>query len=116
MKPDKLDKRIVLAVTFLFWILTAWLLFPLVTLDRVDPSNIKSYLYRSALGLTMLIIFFGKTMFDLIYPWVTGRKVPLMNAVFLTLYALALSAGIGFLLIRLAVLVMKNRQGGVGLF
>ena len=116
MKPDKVDKRIVLAFTLLLWVVTAWLLYPLVALDRVDMSNIKLYLYRSVLGLTMLIIFFGKTMFDLIYPWVVGRKIPLVNAVFLTLYALALSAGVCFLLIRLALLLMRNRQGAGALF
>jgi len=50
MKPDKVDKRIVLAFTLLLWVVTAWLLYPLVALDRVDMSNIKLYLYRSVLG------------------------------------------------------------------
>ena len=112
MKPDKIDKRIVWAFTLILWIFTAWFLYPLINLDQVDMSNVKPYLYRSVLGLTLLIILFGKTMFDLLYPWVVGRKLPLMNAVFLTLYALALSVGIVFLLTRLVTLFMKNRQGG----
>lgn len=112
MKPDKIDKRIVWAFTLILWIFTAWFLYPLINLDQVDMSNVKPYLYRSVLGLTLLIILFGKTMFDLLYPWVVGRKLPLMNAVFLTLYALALSGGIVFLLTRLVTLFMKNRQGG----
>jgi hypothetical protein len=112
MKPDKIDKRIVWAFTLILWIFTAWFLYPLINLDQVDMSNVKPYLYRSVLGLTLLIIFFGKTMFDLLYPWVVGRKLPLMNAVFLTLYVLALSGGIVFLLTRLVTLFMKNRQGG----
>ncbi len=111
MKPDKIDRRIVLAFTLALWIITAWFLYPLISLDRVDMSNVKPFLYRSVLGLTLLIIFFGKTMFDLIYPWVVGRKLPVMNVVFLTLYALAISGGIVFLLIRIALLYMRNRQG-----
>jgi hypothetical protein len=113
MEPDKVDRRIVLAFTLFLWIVTAWLLYPLVTLDRVDMSNIKQYLYRSALGLTLLIIFFGKTLFDLVYPWVVGRKLPVLNAVLLSVYLTALSLGIIFLVIRLAFLLMSNRQGGV---
>ena len=114
MNPDKVDKRIVLGFTLLLWLVTAWLLYPLVSLDRVDASNVKSYLYRIVIGLTLMIVFFGKTLFDLIYPWVVGRKIPLMNAVFLTLYALALTGGIVFLLLRLVMLLMKSRQSSGG--
>ncbi len=114
MKPDKVDRRIVLGFTVILWLAAAWLLYPLVTLDRMDMSNVKSYLYRSALGLTMLMIFFGKTLFDIVYPWVVGRKIPVTNAVFLTLYLLALTGGIIFLILRLVVVLLKNRQGGGG--
>jgi hypothetical protein len=115
LKPDKVDRKLILAFTLILWLFAAWLLYPLISLDKVDMSNVKQYLYRSALGLTLLIIFFGKTLFDLIYPWVVGRKLPILNSVFLTLYALALSGGIIFLLLRLAILLMKSRQqsGGV---
>lgn len=116
MRPDKIDRRVVLVFTLALWIITAWFLYPLINLDQVDMSNAKPFLYRSVLGLTLLIIFFGKTMFDLIYPWVVGRKLPVMNVVFLILYALALSGGIIFLLIRLVFLFLRNRQGqGSGL-
>jgi len=116
VKPDKVDKRIVLVFTLLLWLVTAWLLYPLINLDRVDPSNVKEYLYRTAIGLTLLVVFFGKTLFDLIYPWVVGRKIPHMNAIFLTLYALALTGGIVFLIIRMAMLLMKSRQPSGGVF
>ena len=114
MKPDKVDKRIVLGFTLILWLAAAWLLYPLITLDRVDMSNVKSYLYRSALGLTLLMIFFGKTLFDIVYPWVVCRKIPSANAVFLTLYMLVLTGGIIFLILRLVVLLLKNRQGAGG--
>ncbi len=99
-------------LTLALWVLAAWLLYPLVNLDRVDMSNVKPYLYRSALGLTLLIIFFGKTLFDLIYPWVYSKKLPLLNVALLTLYAAALGGGIIFMIIRMAALAMKNRGGG----
>jgi hypothetical protein len=108
------DRRLVLAFTLILWLFTAWLLYPLIALDRVDMSNVKQYLYRSALGLTMLIIFFGKALFDLIYPWVVGRRLPVLNSVFLTLYVLALTGGIIFMVLRLTLLLMKNRQQGGG--
>lgn len=114
MKPDKVDRRIVTGFILVLWLAMAWLLYPLVVLDRVDVSNVKSYLYRSALGLTMLIVFFGKALFDLIYPWVVGRKLPVRDAVLLTLYLLALTGGVIFLVIRMTLLLMKSRQSGGG--
>lgn len=106
------DKGWVIALTLAFWALAAWLLYPLINLDRVDMSNVKPYLYRSLLGVTLLIIFFGKTLFDLIYPWVYSKKLPRLNAALLTLYAAALGGGIIFMIIRMAALAMKNRSGG----
>jgi hypothetical protein len=114
LKPDKVDRRIVTAFILVLWVATAWLLYPLVVLDRVDISNVKSYLYRSALGLTMLIVFFGKALFDLIYPWVVGRKLPLRDAVLLTLYLLALTGGVIFMVVRMTLLLMTSRQAGGG--
>jgi heme/copper-type cytochrome/quinol oxidase subunit 2 len=92
--------------------LAAWLLFPLVNLDRVDMSNVKATLYRSALGITILIIFFGKTLFDLLDPWTSSRKLPRWNATLLILYMIALTGGIVFMVLRLAVVAAKSRGGG----
>ncbi len=94
------------------WVLAAWFLYPLVNLDRVDISNVKPYLYRSALGITLMIIFFGKTLFDLVYPWVHGKKLPRLNAALLILYAGALGAGLIVMIIRMAALAMRSRGGG----
>ena len=113
MKTKTPNREIGIVLTIVLWLVTAWLLYPLVNLDNVDMSNVKEYLYRSALGLTIMIIFFGKTLFDLIYPWVTSRKLPLINIVFLTIYGIALSGGIILLIIRIAVLYMKTRQKGL---
>jgi hypothetical protein len=101
-----------IALILALWALAAWLLYPLVNLDRVDMSNVKPYLYRSALGITLLIIFFGKTLFDLVYPWVHGKKLPRLNAALLILYAGALGGGLIVMIIRMAALAMRSRGGG----
>jgi len=110
--PKKPDKSLAVLVTIVFWILAAWLLYPLVQIDRVDMSNVKSYIYRSALGLTLLIIFFGKTVFDLVFPWVHSKKLPLLNTILLALYALALSGGIVFTIVRIITVYFKNQKQG----
>ncbi len=114
MKPDMIDRRIVTGFVLLLWAATAWLLYPLVVLDKVDMSTVKPTLYRSALGLTMLIVFFGKALFDLVYPWVVGRKLPVRDSILLTLYLLALTSGVIFMAIRMMLLLLKSRQQGGG--
>jgi hypothetical protein len=89
---------------FILWIVIAWLLYPLINLDTVQMENAKEYLYRSAFGIILMLIFFGKTVFDLLFPQVTYRKIPLMNTIFLTLYAFVLAGGIIFMVLRM----MKN--------
>ncbi len=112
MPKNARDRGWFIALTLALWVLAAWLLYPLINLDQVDMSNVKPYLYRSALGLTLLIIFFGKTLFDLVYPWIYSQKLPRLNAVLLTLYTAALGGGIIFMIIRMAALAMKSRRGG----
>ncbi len=102
--------RFFLALTIILWFAAAWLLYPLVILDTVNMANVKLYLYRSAMGLTILIIFFGKTLHDLIFPWVTSRKIPRLNALLLTLYLFALSGGLIFLMLRMVTVLIKSRQ------
>ena len=75
-------------------------------------ENAKEYLYRSAFGIALMLIFFGKTIFDLLFPQVTYRKIPLVNTIFLTLYAFVLAGGIIFMVLRMIVLFLKSREGG----
>ncbi len=100
------------ALILILWIVTAWLLYPLINLDTVQMENAKEYLYRSAFGIILMLIFFGKTIFDLLFPQVTYRKIPLMNTIFLTLYAFVLAGGIIFMVLRMIVLFLKSREGG----
>lgn len=97
-------------LTLVLWAAAAWCLYPLLHLDRVDMSNVKLYLYRSAMGITILLIFYGKTLYDLIFPWVTNRTIPRLNAILLTLYLFVLTGGIIFFLVRAAILYIKSRQ------
>ncbi|NOR22735.1 MAG: hypothetical protein GQ476_08645, partial [Candidatus Aminicenantes bacterium] len=64
-KSMKFKKEIAFGLVIILWIITVWLLYPLINLDSVDMENAKEYLYRSAIGITIMIIFFGKTILDL---------------------------------------------------
>jgi uncharacterized membrane protein YhdT len=112
-RPPGSKGRFSLAVVLALWIITAWLLYPLIAADTVDMSNVKEYIYRSALGITIMIILFGKTLVDLIFPLVSSEKMPLVNTLLLTVYSLALAGGIVFMIVRLVFLYMKSRKGGL---
>ena len=97
----------------ILWVITAWLLYPLVVLDRVEMTNAKEYLYRSAIGIAIMLILMGKTIFDLLFPQVVSRKVPVVNTIFLTLYSLAIATGIIFMISRMIIMYIKNNDTGL---
>jgi hypothetical protein len=114
MSQAKSDKKTyAILFTFLLWLVTAWLIYPLVSLDTIDIGNAKEYLYRSAVGIAIMIILFGKTVFDLFFPQVVTRNVPLVNTIFLTVYTLAIAAGIIFMVSRMIILFIKSQDSGV---
>jgi hypothetical protein len=73
MKLNKLSKP---ALILLLWAFTAWLLYPLIMLDNVYAINAKEYFYRAVIGISIMIILFGKTVFDLFFPMSTSN-IPL---------------------------------------
>lgn len=111
-EPIIFKKEITFGLIIILWIATAWLLYPLINLDTVDMENAKEYLYRSACGITIMLIFFGKTLFDLVFPEVTFRRMPLLNTIFLTIYCLLLAGGIIFMVARMIVLYLRSRSTG----
>lgn len=112
IKFFSLKKEITLVLVVILWLITAWLLYPLINLDTVSMENAKEYLYRSAVGLTIMIIFFGKTVIDLFFPQVTLKRMPLLNTIFLTIYSLAVASGIIFMIVRMAILYVKSKKSG----
>jgi hypothetical protein len=102
-----------IAVLVFFWGFTAWLLFPLVFMKEPSLREASKYFYRSALGITMLIILYGKTLFDVFFPLDTSRKKSLLQAAFLTVYALGLTGGIIFVLFRIFALYIRGGNAGL---
>jgi hypothetical protein len=101
-----------IALMVLVWGLTIWLIFPLIFLKEPSLKDASKYFYRSALGITMLIILYGKTLFDLFFPLDTSRKKTVFQVLFLTLYALGLTGGIIFVLFRIFALFIQGGSAG----
>ena len=96
----------------LVWGVTIWLIFPLVFLKDPSLQDATRYFYRSALGITLLIILYGKTLFDLFFPLDTPKGRTVAQVLFLAFYALGLTGGIIFVLFRIFALYIKG--GGAG--
>ena len=100
------------AVYILVWAVTAWLIFPLLFMKSVALQDASKYFFRSALGIILLILLFGKTATDLFFPLDTSRKRTVFQVIFLTLYALAMAGGIILMLFRILALYLKSGSAG----
>jgi hypothetical protein len=82
------------------WLLVFWLLFPMFTANSTSAIEGRDVLFRTVLGLGIMIILFGKTVTDLLFPQdLHGRKAVLYT-VLLVFYSLALMSAIIFMVIR----------------
>jgi hypothetical protein len=108
-------QKIFSAVSFVaVWAATAWLLYPLI-FRIITPFTAKEFFYRSAIGIILMIIMFGKTLFDLLMPQELSRKKNALNVLFLAAYTIVMAGGIIFMLIRiLALYLNKNADTFTG--
>ncbi len=100
------------AALILVWLFTAWLLYPLIFIETVKLQDATKFFYRSALGIILMIILFGKTLFDLFFPLDTPRKKSALQVIFLTVYALLMAGGIILMLMRILLLYLKSDSEG----
>lgn len=108
VKSSGFKKRATIGFILILWVVTAWLLYPLITTDTIALENANEYIYRFAVGIAVMIIMFGKTIFDLIFPQPISKKMPLINTVFLTLYCVAIASGIIIVAAKMIALYLKG--------
>ena len=98
--------RIVIFISV--WLFTAWLLMPLITLDKVDLRSSLEYFYRASAGVVIMIILFGKTVTDLLFNQDLSRKKSVLYVTFLTVYSLVLAGGIIFMAVRILLVFLNT--------
>jgi hypothetical protein len=107
-KSSRYKKGAKIGFILTVWVIAAWLLYPLITLDSVDIENAKEFLYRATAGIAIMLIMFGKTIFDLLFPPTISRRKALLNTIFLTLYCVVIACGILFMVSRMIVLYLRS--------
>jgi len=103
-------------VVLALWILAAWLLFPLLGIGSLDLEHAKKYLYRSTGGTAILIILFGKTVFDLFFLKAEAVKQSVFNVIFLTLYLFSIAGVLVYIVCRMIMLYVKTHASESFLF
>ncbi|MGD2295278.1 MAG: hypothetical protein PVF22_05525 [Candidatus Aminicenantes bacterium] len=97
-----------ITLLLIVWAFVIWLLFPILTVSAMDFWNTKTYFWRTVLGIAILIVFFGKTIFDLFFPLDSSNKESLLQTIFLTVYGLFVAIGILYIAGRLVVFYFKS--------
>ncbi|MBD3413110.1 MAG: hypothetical protein GF421_01600 [Candidatus Aminicenantes bacterium] len=103
-------------IVIALWVCAAWLLFPLLGIGSLDLENARRYIYRSAGGTAILIILFGKTVFDLFFLKAESVKQSLFNVVFLTLYLFAIAGVLVFIVSRMIMVYVKTQASETVMF
>ncbi len=85
------------------WTFTIWLLYPILTTSSLESWNVKTFFYRTVIGIAIMLVFFGKTIFDLFFPLDSSKSESLLQTIFLTIYGLLVVTGILYVAGRLVI-------------
>jgi hypothetical protein len=96
------------ALIAFLWAFTIWLVYPLLTVRSVSAIAPREYVFRTVLGIGIMIILFGKTVTDLLFPHDLSRNKAVVYTVFLALYSLALLSGIVFMITRVIIVYLNT--------
>lgn len=101
------EKIISVLINVGLWIVTAWLLYPLVVLESLRSVSVRQYMYRCGVGILIMLILFGRNVFDLFMPQAYSRKASTFNTVLLMIYTVAIGGTIVYMVSRLIVLYFR---------
>ena len=96
------------ALIAFLWAFTIWLVYPLLTVRSVSAIAPREYVFRTVLGIGIMIILFGKTVTDLLFPHDLSGKKAVLYSVFLALYGLVLLSGIVFMITRVIIVYLNT--------
>jgi len=101
-------KALVISVTALVLLLAVWLVSPFFRIDASDEAAGKINSYRLFLGLTIMILFVGKSLWDVLAPQGLAKKVSNVKAVALVGLAIVVMGFIVFTVARAAAFYLGS--------
>ena len=112
MNQEKIMKW---AIIIGLWIVVGLLLYPLLVLDDMADFNLNSYLFRSTIGIVIMIIMLGRNVFDLFMPQAYSQKVSNIRTALLVIYSFLITGGIIFMISRLIKLYISTLGNDVSI-
>ena len=101
------QKRVGVALTTIALIFAVWLVSPFIRIQPSDYAHAKILAYRLFLGLMILIVFIGKTMFDALAPQGLARRVSSAKGVALVVLAMVLLGFVVYIVGQATVLYLN---------
>ena len=93
-------KALVVSVTALVLLFAVWLVSPFFRIDASDEANGRINGYRLALGLTIMILFVGKSLWDVLAPQGLAKKVSNTKAIAIVAVAIIVMGFVVFTIAR----------------
>jgi hypothetical protein len=98
-----LKKTFDITLFVIIWTFTIWLLYPILTANSLESWDVKTFFIRTVLGIAIMLVFFGKTIFDLFFPLDSSKSESILQTIFLTLYGLLVVTGILYVAGKLVI-------------
>lgn len=92
-------KALTWSLTALVLLFAVWLVSPLFHIDASDEAHGQVFSYRLFLGLMIMIVFVGKSLWDVLSPQGLAKKVSTSKAVVLVILAIVV---LGFVILTVA--------------
>jgi len=102
------QKRLGIILTAAALILAVWLVSPFIHIDRSDYAHGKMLGYRLFLGLAIMLVYVGKSMFDALAPQGLARKVSNAKGIALIILAVLLTGFIIYIVGQATVLFLTT--------
>jgi hypothetical protein len=81
-------KALAVSLTALYLLFAVWLVSPYFRIDKADENAGKVASYRLFIGLTLMIAFVGKSLWDVLAPQGLAKKVSNVKAIALVALAI----------------------------
>lgn len=105
------QKRIGIALTVAALLLAFWLVSPFIHLEKSDYGQGKILGYRLFVGLTIMLIFVGKSLFDTLAPQGLARRVSNAKGIALIVLTVLLMAFVIYIFGQATVLYLGTAAG-----
>jgi predicted membrane channel-forming protein YqfA (hemolysin III family) len=105
------QKRMGIALTAAALMLAFWLVSPFIHLDKSDFGQGKILGYRLFVGLMIMLVFIGKSLFDTLAPQGLARRVSTAKGIALIVLTVLLTGFVIYIFGQATVLYLSTAAG-----